>query len=171
MSQYIMAVPGLSNPTIGLSQAVVGYYIFRAVERYKVLCKSSYSTWRRSASHTLFVVHTIQNVVRNLPGMTTCLHKAIVIGLLHANMSEMIPPTATATQVPLLNVDTNPYKAQRTWPPDFSKMDPKHQFRLERRYRRRSKLAWTRPRWNKGVKLAQWGSGLCKYTILIHHCL
>ncbi|CAL8580424.1 hypothetical protein XPA_006151 [Xanthoria parietina] len=51
----------------------------------------------------------------------------------------------------------NPYKARKPWPPDFSKLDPKYQFRLERRYRRRTKLKWIRPRWVKGVKLAQWG--------------
>ena len=56
------------------------------------------------------------------------------------------------------NVYNNPYKAQRPWPPDFSKMDPKGQFRLERRFRRRAKLAYTRPGWIKGVKLAQYGS-------------
>lgn len=57
----------------------------------------------------------------------------------------------------------NPYKAQKPWPPDFSKLDPKYQFRLERRYRRRTKLKWTRPRWVKGVKLAQWGICGCTY--------
>jgi len=54
----------------------------------------------------------------------------------------------------------NPYKAQKTWPPDFSRLNSKHQFRLERKYRRRSKLKFTRPRWVKGVKLAQWGVSL-----------
>ncbi|KAL8699149.1 MAG: hypothetical protein Q9224_001542, partial [Gallowayella concinna] len=51
----------------------------------------------------------------------------------------------------------NPYKARKPWPPDFSKLDPKYQFRLERRYRRRSNLKWMPARWVKGVKLAQWG--------------
>lgn len=51
----------------------------------------------------------------------------------------------------------NPYTAQKIWPPDFTKMHPKHQFRLERRYRRRAKLKWARPRWVKATKLAQWG--------------
>ncbi|KAI4270832.1 MAG: hypothetical protein L6R35_006583, partial [Caloplaca aegaea] len=55
------------------------------------------------------------------------------------------------------NVRYNPYKARKPWPPDFAKLDPKYQFRLERRYRRRTKLKWTRPGWVKGVKLAQWG--------------
>ena len=60
-----------------------------------------------------------------------------------------------------LNVQNNSYKAQRLWPPDFAKMDPKEQLRLERRYRRRAKLAYTRPRWNQAVKLTQWGSITC----------
>lgn len=55
-------------------------------------------------------------------------------------------------------LESNPYRAQRPWPPDFAQLSSKHQFRLERRYRRRTKLKWARPGWNKGVKLAQWGS-------------
>ncbi|KFY68278.1 hypothetical protein V496_01198 [Pseudogymnoascus sp. VKM F-4515 (FW-2607)] len=55
-------------------------------------------------------------------------------------------------------IDTNLYTAKRLWPPDFSKLSPKHQFRLERRYRRRSKLKWARPKWTKAVKIAQLGS-------------
>ena len=54
--------------------------------------------------------------------------------------------------------ETNPYSCKRTWPPDFTKLSQKHQFRLERRYRRRAKLKWARPTWTKAVKLAQWGS-------------
>lgn len=65
---------------------------------------------------------------------------------------------------PLFDFDANPYKAKRIWPPDFSKLSPKHQFRLERRYKRRAKLKWARPRWTKGVKLAQWGSGIFVLT-------
>ncbi len=64
---------------------------------------------------------------------------------------------------PKLTIHNNPYKAQKQWPPDFSKLHPKHQFRFERKYRRRSKLKWARPRWVKGVKLAAWGSSLCLY--------
>ena len=52
----------------------------------------------------------------------------------------------------------NQYKAKRKWPPDFSQMDPKHQFRLERKYKRRAKLAYLRPGWMQGVKLAQYGT-------------
>lgn len=54
--------------------------------------------------------------------------------------------------------ETNPFRCKRTWPPDFTQLSQKHQFRLERRYRRRSQLKWARPNWTKGVKLAQWGS-------------
>lgn len=65
-------------------------------------------------------------------------------------------------QKPPAYIYTNPYKAKRLWPPDFSKLTEKHQFRLERRYKRRVKLKWARPRWTKGVKLAQLGSIVCE---------
>ncbi len=68
-------------------------------------------------------------------------------------MADSIPPPAPGQR---FNIHNNPYRAQRSWPPDFSKMDPKHQFRLERRYRRRTKMAYTRPAWNRGVKLTQY---------------
>lgn len=55
-------------------------------------------------------------------------------------------------------IKTNPYRSKKIWPPDFTKLSQKHQFRLERRYRRRTKLKWARPNWTKGVKLVQWGS-------------
>ncbi|KAF8852904.1 hypothetical protein BDZ45DRAFT_93596 [Acephala macrosclerotiorum] len=59
------------------------------------------------------------------------------------------------------NIYSNPYKARRLWPPDFTKIDRKHQFRLERKYKRRAKLKWARPRWTKFVKTMQLGSILC----------
>jgi hypothetical protein len=59
------------------------------------------------------------------------------------------------------NFATNPYKAKKTWPPDFSNISRKHQFRFERRYKRRAKLKWARPRWTKGIKLAQNGIIIC----------
>ncbi|OCL12123.1 hypothetical protein AOQ84DRAFT_373345 [Glonium stellatum] len=77
--------------------------------------------------------------------------------------STLIRRSAEAPK-PLFDFDANPYKAKRTWPPDFSKLSPKHQFRLERRYKRRAKLKWARPGWTKGVKLAQWGSGIFVLT-------
>jgi hypothetical protein len=66
-----------------------------------------------------------------------------------------------AAQEKIPYIYTNPYKAKRLWPPDFSKISPKHQFRLERRYKRRAKLKWARPRWTKAVKIAQTGSIIC----------
>ncbi|KAK4547965.1 hypothetical protein LTR36_010684 [Oleoguttula mirabilis] len=66
-------------------------------------------------------------------------------------------PGANAIKFPF-TAETNPYRSKRTWPPDFTKLSQKHQFRLERRYRRRTKLKWARPTWKKVTKLTQWGS-------------
>ncbi|KAH0283353.1 hypothetical protein M436DRAFT_51032 [Aureobasidium namibiae CBS 147.97] len=63
-----------------------------------------------------------------------------------------------AAALPKFDFARNPYKSKRTWPPDFTKLSQKHQFRLERRYRRRAKLKWARPTWTKFVKLATWGT-------------
>ncbi|OJK04157.1 hypothetical protein ASPACDRAFT_39773 [Aspergillus aculeatus ATCC 16872] len=52
----------------------------------------------------------------------------------------------------------SPYKPKRQWPPDMSKLSPKHQFRLERKYRRRAALKYARPKWTKFTKLVQWFS-------------
>ncbi|KAL7624575.1 hypothetical protein AAE478_006142 [Parahypoxylon ruwenzoriense] len=60
---------------------------------------------------------------------------------------------ATARRLPA-GVDSQ-YKLKKVWPPDFSKLSEKEQFRFERRYKRRVKLAMARPRWDKFVKLAQ----------------
>ncbi|KAF1991687.1 hypothetical protein K402DRAFT_131455 [Aulographum hederae CBS 113979] len=61
---------------------------------------------------------------------------------------------------PPYNPASNPFQAKRTWPPDFSKLSHKQQFRLERRYKRRCKLKWARPGWTKATKLAQYGCAL-----------
>ena len=77
---------------------------------------------------------------------------------------------AEASQPPFL---TNPYKAQKEWPPDFTKLHTKYQFHLERKYRRRAKLRYARPRWTKAVKIAASGSSLCKRSpddINLSHC-
>lgn len=60
------------------------------------------------------------------------------------------------------NIHANPYKAKRLWPPDFTQLPQKHQFRLERKFRRRSQLKWARPRYKKFVKLAQWATISCE---------
>ncbi|KAJ5089646.1 hypothetical protein N7532_008330 [Penicillium argentinense] len=49
------------------------------------------------------------------------------------------------------------YQPKRQWPPDMSKLSPKHQFRLERKYRRRAALKYARPKFIKTVTLVQWG--------------
>lgn len=51
---------------------------------------------------------------------------------------------------------TNSYKARKQWPPDFAKLSPKHQFRLERKYKRRAQLKWARPKLMVATKVAQW---------------
>ncbi|KAJ5505915.1 hypothetical protein N7453_004872 [Penicillium expansum] len=50
----------------------------------------------------------------------------------------------------------SPYQPKRQWPPDMSKLSPKHQFRLERKYRRRAALKYARPKFMKAVTLGQW---------------
>ena len=72
------------------------------------------------------------------------------------------PTLRRLAEAPRLTLNANPYKAQKEWPPDFTKLHPKHQFRLERRYRRRAKLRYSRPRWTKAVKLAASGSSFCQ---------
>ncbi|KIW01135.1 uncharacterized protein PV09_07421 [Verruconis gallopava] len=64
----------------------------------------------------------------------------------------------------------NRYRAKKKWPPDFSKLSEKEQFRFEKKWRRRNKLAWARPRWNKATKLVQWGLiiGFSTYSILFY---
>ena len=64
------------------------------------------------------------------------------------------------------NIHTNPFKAKKPWPPDFDKTSQMHQFRLEKRYRRRTKLKFARPKWMKITKLAQWGSIICTRRLL-----
>jgi hypothetical protein len=38
----------------------------------------------------------------------------------------------------------------------MSKLSPKHQFRLERKYRRRAALKYARPKFIKAVTIGQW---------------
>jgi hypothetical protein len=58
----------------------------------------------------------------------------------------------------------SPHKPKRQWPPDMSKLSPKHQFRLERKYRRRAALKYARPKFIKTVTLVQWGVIGCEYS-------
>ncbi|KAI1821058.1 hypothetical protein F4861DRAFT_542337 [Xylaria intraflava] len=50
------------------------------------------------------------------------------------------------------------YRPKKIWPPDFSKLSRKEQFRLEKRHKRRIKLATSQPRWHQYAKLAQLGT-------------
>lgn len=72
--------------------------------------------------------------------------------------------------VPPFDFDKNPYKAHAKWPPFFNEMTEREQFRLERKFRRRSKLKWARPVWNRNLQLIQWGTtiflaGYCTFAV------
>ncbi|KAJ5783344.1 uncharacterized protein N7518_009021 [Penicillium psychrosexuale] len=68
---------------------------------------------------------------------------------LSANKPDSSPPSFE-------DVYYSPYQPKRQWPPDMSKLSPKHQFRLERKYRRRAALKYARPKFMKAVLLGQW---------------
>ncbi|KAI0136909.1 hypothetical protein BJ170DRAFT_35163 [Xylariales sp. AK1849] len=69
--------------------------------------------------------------------------------------SSLPPKLKNAIRTPLTGVYNSRYKPRKIWPPDFSKLSQKEQFRFERRYKRRVKLATARPRWDKIVRMAQ----------------
>jgi len=56
---------------------------------------------------------------------------------------------------PPFHIHNNPYRARKRWPPDFNTLHPKQQFHFEKTYRRRAKLKYARPTWNKWTKLVQ----------------
>jgi hypothetical protein len=60
-----------------------------------------------------------------------------------------------SSRISLAGTYTSRYKPKKIWPPDFSKLSQKEQFRFEKKYKRRVKLATARPRWDKYVKMAQ----------------
>ncbi|KAH9896173.1 hypothetical protein F4778DRAFT_783454 [Xylariomycetidae sp. FL2044] len=69
--------------------------------------------------------------------------------------------TRTKTQTPSsshLPISALRYRPKKVWPPDFAKLSRREQFRFERRYKRRVRLATARPRWDRWVRLAQLGS-------------
>ncbi|KAI0192210.1 hypothetical protein EV127DRAFT_426327 [Xylaria flabelliformis] len=79
------------------------------------------------------------------------------------------PKLRNATRAVPLGIYANSrYKPKKVWPPDFSKLSGKEQFRFEKRYKRRVRLATARPRWDKFVRLAQLGSVtfVLVYTVL-----
>lgn len=62
---------------------------------------------------------------------------------------------ADESMAPFTSIN-NPYRARKSWPPNFKTLHPKHQFHYEKTYRRRMKLKYARPRWTKATKLVQW---------------
>jgi hypothetical protein len=72
-------------------------------------------------------------------------------------------PTSTYNPAPF-RVNNNPYRARKSWPPDFNNLDPKQQFHFEKTYRRRAALKWARPTWNKSIKILQ--QTLITFTII-----
>lgn len=71
-------------------------------------------------------------------------------------MAERPLPFKTRSAIPRsASVPINRFKPKKVWPPDFSKLSDKQQFRFERRYKRRVRLATATPRWDKYTKLAQ----------------
>ncbi|KAI8630783.1 hypothetical protein F5Y19DRAFT_33684 [Xylariaceae sp. FL1651] len=82
-----------------------------------------------------------------------------LIRRLAASQLPIAPKLRNTTRPPLTGIYANSrYKPKKVWPPDFSSLSEKEQFRFERRYKRRVKLATARPRWDKLVRLAQLGS-------------
>lgn len=79
---------------------------------------------------------------------------------LSANKTDSSPPSFE-------DVYYSPYQPKRQWPPDMSKLSPKHQFRLERKYRRRAALKYARPKFMKAVTLAQWVVIGCEFFFLL----
>ncbi|KAI2642127.1 hypothetical protein GGS21DRAFT_486985 [Xylaria nigripes] len=66
--------------------------------------------------------------------------------------------TATKATAPPRDYTSIVYQPKKVWPPDFSKLSQKEQFRLEKRHKRRVVLASSRPRWDQYIRLAQLGS-------------
>lgn len=85
---------------------------------------------------------------RNLPTMFPTLIRRMA-----GRPNPSIFRNATVTPTPESYI--SPYKPKKVWPPDFSRLSEKEQFRFERRYKRRLLLATARPRWDKYVRLAQ----------------
>ena len=72
-----------------------------------------------------------------------------------------LSPSRSARMIPTARL-FEMYKARRPWPPDFALLSQRDKFRLERRYRRRAKLKWARPRLQKTVAIAQWSGIACE---------
>jgi hypothetical protein len=53
---------------------------------------------------------------------------------------------------------STPFKARKVWPPNLENLTPQQQLRFEKKYKRRVVLAQQAPRWQKGVKYAQFAT-------------
>lgn len=133
-------------------------------------------TSKRSPEHRL--THTQQSLATNkqpaIPSRTfsqTTLSSSSQQSPFRLSSNNNNPNTSREEPVPEPGLDENddsltyhnPYKPKRQWPPDMTKLSPKHQFRLERKYRRRAALKFARPKWTKGTKLVQWGTIMCEF--------
>jgi hypothetical protein len=97
---------------------------------------------------SLSIVHTVSGV-----------YTPIVTVIMLATLVRRAPPKVAAITPRALGPNAITYKAKRTWPPDFEKLSPKHQFRLERKYKRRAQLKWARPKLMAATRVAQWAGG------------
>ncbi|PHH80420.1 hypothetical protein CDD80_1624 [Ophiocordyceps camponoti-rufipedis] len=55
-----------------------------------------------------------------------------------------------------LTVITNPYQAKKVWPPKMTELTPQQQLRFEKKMKRRLRLVYHRPKWDKAVLLVQY---------------
>ncbi|PHH69049.1 hypothetical protein CDD82_106 [Ophiocordyceps australis] len=62
------------------------------------------------------------------------------------------------------NLGANLGKPRKVWPPNFKELSPQQQFRLEKKYKRRVRLALYSPKWDKGIRYLQYG--LCSSVFL-----
>lgn len=62
------------------------------------------------------------------------------------------------------------FKLKKVWPPDFTKLTPQEQLRLEKKYKRRAQLATARPTWNKTIRLAQLFTVTCAHPVVTCVC-
>lgn len=53
------------------------------------------------------------------------------------------------------------YPPKKVWPPDYKRLSPQEQLKYEKKYKRRTRLAMARPRWDKSMKLIQLFSIVC----------
>ncbi|KAF2105348.1 hypothetical protein BDV96DRAFT_509506 [Lophiotrema nucula] len=61
----------------------------------------------------------------------------------------------------------NRFRAKKKWPPNLHELTERQQFRIERKFKRRSLLKSQRPVWNKWVKIVQWNliGGITVWTL------